>query len=71
MTNIRRYAKFIAALLTAALAAVTEYALPVPEQAEGWVQLVIALLGVVAVWGIPNATADPDSDPQYDPEAGV
>ena len=66
MDNIRKYAKFVVALLTAAVGAVTQFALPIPEEVVGYVQLVIAVLGAVAVFGVPNS--DPEADPEYDPE---
>jgi hypothetical protein len=51
-TKIQAYAKFIAAILTVI---VTAGAGLIPVGWIGWVQLVVAVLGAVAVYAIPNA----------------
>lgn len=53
-----KYAKGIAAVLTAGLIAV-QNAFPLTTQQHAWVTIILALLGSVAVYQVPNAPADP------------
>jgi hypothetical protein len=62
MNQIQRYAKFIVAILTVAVGAAVDLALPIPEDVIGYVRFGIAVLGAVAVYGVPNATPDADYD---------
>jgi hypothetical protein len=50
--GVAGYAKSIAALVAAVLVAVAEF---LPDDWQKIVQAVIAVCGVVAVWGVPNA----------------
>jgi len=54
--KIQAYAKFIAAILT--VIATTGVGL-IPGQYIDWVQLVVAILGAVAVYAVPNKTETP------------
>lgn len=49
-----RYAKAVAAVLTAVLLALKE-ALPLSDQQNTWVTVALAVLGAVAVYAVPNA----------------
>ena len=51
--KIQAYAKFIAAILTVI---VTTGVGLIPGQYIDWVQLVVAILGAVAVYAVPNRT---------------
>lgn len=48
-----KYAKAVVAIVTAALLAVKE-ALPLTDAQNSWVTIVLALLGAVAVYAVPN-----------------
>lgn len=48
-----RYAKFVAAIITAALVA-AQTAVPMPEAAHGWVTVALSALGAIAVYVTPN-----------------
>ena len=50
--KIQVYAKFIAAILTVI---VTSGVGLIPGEYIGWVQLVVAVLGAIAVYAVPNA----------------
>lgn len=50
-----RYAKFAAAIITAALVA-AQNAVPMSDTAHGWVTVALAALGAVAVFAVPNVT---------------
>lgn len=52
-----KYAKGIAAVLTAGLIA-AQNAFPLSVQQHAWVTIILALLGSVAVYQVPNAPAD-------------
>jgi hypothetical protein len=48
-----RYAKFVTAVITAALVA-AQNAVPMSDTAHGWVTVALAALGAVAVYAVPN-----------------
>jgi hypothetical protein len=50
-----RYAKAIAAIVTAALVA-AQNALPLTATQSAWVSVALATLGAIAVYAIPNDT---------------
>jgi hypothetical protein len=52
MTKYQEYAKFIAAILTVLVTAGVGL---IPGEFIDWLQLVIALIGAVAVYAVPNA----------------
>jgi hypothetical protein len=52
MTKIHEYAKFAVALLTVLTTAGVGL---IPGEFIDWLQLVIALIGAVAVYAVPNA----------------
>jgi len=54
-TKIQAYAKFIAAILTVIATAGVGL---IPGEYIGWVQLVVSILGAVAVYAVPNVPAD-------------
>lgn len=66
--RVRPYAKFVAAIVTAALAAIVQFAVPVPELVTKWLQLGVAVLGAIAVYAVPNAS--PEGEPQHAAEPG-
>lgn len=51
-----KYAKFIAALITAGLLA-AQQALPLTEVQRGWTTVILAVLGAVAVYAVENKPA--------------
>lgn len=57
------YAKAIAAVATAALTA-AQTAIPMSAAAHGWVVVILALLGALAVYQVPNAKPAP-TPPDY------
>ena len=48
-----RYAKFITAIITAALVA-AQTAVPMSATAHGWVTVVLSALSAIAVYAVPN-----------------
>lgn len=50
-----RYAKFVAAVITAALV-VAQTAVPMSATAHGWVTVALSALGAIAVYAVPNVT---------------
>lgn len=54
---MERYAKAIAAILSAALVA-AQTAIPMSPAAHGWVAVALATLGAVIVYIVPNAPAE-------------
>lgn len=61
MNKIKPYAKFVAALGTAALIA-AQQALPMSPTAHGWVSITLAIFGALAVYGVENAPLPRDSE---------
>lgn len=55
MATIQKYAKFIAAIITAIVAAGAGL---IPVDWNGWLQFAATVLGAIAVYAIPNV--DPD-----------
>lgn len=53
--RIRPYAKFVAAILTAVLTGVAQFALPIPDSLTRWIQLAVVVAGAVAVYGVRNS----------------
>lgn len=53
-----KYAKFIAALVTAGLMA-AQQALSLTEAQRGWVTIGLALMGALAVYTVENKPAEP------------
>ena len=56
--NPARYAKAIVAALSAGLLAL-QTALPLSDQAHGWVTVSIAVLAAITVYTVPNAPVRP------------
>ena len=61
MDKIKPYAKFAAAIGTAGLIA-AQQALPMSPTAHGWVTVVLAVLGAIAVYKFENAPLPEDSE---------
>lgn len=58
-----RYAKFLAAILTAALVA-AQNAVPMSDAAHGWVTVALSALGAIAVFAVPNVTPPVPAPPK-------
>ena len=70
LEKIKPYAKLAAYVLTVIVSGVADYALPIPEQIIGWIQLAIVLLGGLAVYRVPNKGTGKSSAGAGDGTAG-
>lgn len=68
MEKLKKYAKFIAALIGAV---VTSFAGLIPDELGQWLTAFAALATAIAVYGIPNKTTEVEDDEYLDEEPVV